>query len=295
MEEGSPSAHQLRNRLVGPSGVRPDRLPGLMELFECFAAELGRNISSLLTDSPYCKLEGVESALLAEVLAVSRAPRIGALHAAEIDARAFVVFDAAFDWVMIDAAFGTSSSSFGRGHGPRTIRRTRAGDRFLLEIARLAAKALGAAFSKICPLSFTVEQMLDDKGFVIERHQSPMIAAKVAIKTKVRECGVALLLPHSIMGQMRNALAAPQSKSPLATDPLWSREFEGAVSQTPLKLSAVVEDLELTLGQVASLKVGQSLPLRGAGVGRLRLLCNGQELFLCRISQSDERYVLEIE
>jgi flagellar motor switch protein FliM len=266
-----------------------------VEFFESFTTELGRNISSLLIDAPYCKLDGVEPALLPDVLSVSRASRIGTLHAAEIDARAFVVFDGAFDWVMIDQAFGAGSSSVGRAQASTTVRRTRAGDRFLSEIARMAAQALGAAFSKIHPLSFSLERMLDDKSFALEGHQAPLIAAKLTVRTNSRDCRIALLMPHSILGQMRNALAEPRSKAIYDADPVWSREFETAVSQTPLRLSAVVEDLELTLGQVANLKVGQALPLRGAGVGRVRLVCNGQELFLCRISQSNERYVLEIE
>jgi len=269
-------------------------LPGLVDLFEHFATELGRNVSSLLSETLYCKLNGVEPSLLADVFSATHAPRIGMLHAADIDARAFVVFDRLFDWAMIDAAFGAGSGSIGQGNGPTRIRRTRAGDRFVAEIARMAAQALGSAFSGICPLSFSLEKMMDD-SFVIEKHQAPMIAARIAIRTKSRECGLALLMPHSIIGQMRNALAESPSKAIRESDPVWSREFESAVIHTPLELSAVMEDLELTLGQVADLKVGQTLPLRGLGMGRVRVLCNGRKLFRCHMSQSDERYVLEIE
>ena len=159
----------------------------------------------------------------------------------------------------------------------------------------MAAQALGAAFSGICPLSFSLEKMMDDNGLALEKHQAPMIAARVSIKMKSRECGLALLMPHSIVGQMRNALAESPSKATRESDPVWSRDFESAVINTPLKLFAVMEDLELTLGQVADLKVGQTLPLRRLETGRVRVLCNGQELFRCHMSQSDERYVLAIE
>ena len=295
MEEGNPSAHQLRDRLLGQSGPRPDRLPGLVDMFEHFATELGRNISSLLSDSPYCKLNGVEPAGPADVFSATHAPRIGVLHAADIDARAFLVFDRLFDWVMIDAAFGAGSSSIEQGDGSTEFRRTRAGDRFVAEIARMAAQALEAAFRGICPLSFSLEKIMDDNGFVLEKHQAPMIAARVAIRTKSRECGLALLLPHSIIGQMRNALAESTSKAIGESDPVWNKEFESAVIQAPLRLFAVMEDVELTLRQVAGLKVGQTLPLRGLGMGRVRMLCNGQELFRCRVGQFDERYALRIE
>ncbi len=270
-------------------------MPGLVDLFEHFATEMGRNVSSLLSDSPYCKLDSVEPALLADVFSATHAPRIGILHAADIDARAFVVFDRLFDWVMIDSAFGADSGSIGQGNGPTRIRRTRAGDRFVAESARMAAQALGAAFSGICPLSFSLEKMMEDNGFALEKHQAPMIAARVSIKMKSRECGLALLMPHSIVGQMRNALAESPSKATRESDPVWSRDFESAVINTPLKVFAVMEDLELTLGQVADLKVGQTLPLRRLETGRVRVLCNGQELFRCHMSQSDERYELAIE
>ena len=211
MEQGNPSAHELRDRLVGQSGARPERLPGLLELFESFAAELNRCLSPLLTDSPHCRLNGVEPALLAEALSLIRTPRIAALQACEIDARAFVVFEGAFDWVLIDAVFGSAPGSLGRGQS--ASKRTRMGERLFLEVASMAAHALGAAFSKICPLPFKLERMLDDKGFLLEGHQAPMIAAKLTIRIKSRECGVVLLMPQSILSQMRSALAEPQTKS----------------------------------------------------------------------------------
>jgi flagellar motor switch protein FliM len=282
MEEGNPSAHELRNRLVGQTAARPERLPGLLELFESFAAEFGRYLSPLLADSPYCKLNGVEPAVLAEALSLIHAPRVAALQAAEIDARAFLVFEGAFDWVLIDAIFGAAPGSLGRGQS--ASKPTRIGDRLLIEVASMAAQALGAAFSKICPLPFKLDRMLDDKGFPLESHQAPMIAAKLTIRIKSRECSVALLMPQSILSQMRSALAEPQTKSTRESDPVWSLELDRAVGQTPLEVSAVVEELKLTLGQVANLTVGQSLPLRGAGVGRVRLVCNEHELFSCRIS-----------
>jgi flagellar motor switch protein FliM len=71
--------------------------------------------------------------------------------------------------------------------------------------------------------------------------------------------------------------------------------MSAGVSKAPVAVSAVLEQFEMTLGDVAAFKVGHVLELRGGALGRVRLECAGQGVFWGRLSQSDAGYRIEVE
>ena len=71
--------------------------------------------------------------------------------------------------------------------------------------------------------------------------------------------------------------------------------MEVGVTKARIAVTAVLDELEMTLGDVAEFAVGQVLNLHGAGMGRVRLECAGREMFWCKLGQGEGRYSLEIE
>jgi flagellar motor switch protein FliM len=57
----------------------------------------------------------------------------------------------------------------------------------------------------------------------------------------------------------------------------------------------VLEEIPMTLGEIAAMEVGHVLKLHGSGMGRVRLECGEHDLFWCKLSQTEGRYTLEIE
>ena len=62
-----------------------------------------------------------------------------------------------------------------------------------------------------------------------------------------------------------------------------------------LNLTGVVEMTSLTLADIATLTVGEKVPLTGSGEGEVLLLANGRKLHKCRIGQNHASYALLIE
>jgi flagellar motor switch protein FliM len=67
------------------------------------------------------------------------------------------------------------------------------------------------------------------------------------------------------------------------------------VSSAAITVKGILEELPMTLGDVAGYQVGQVLTLEGHGMGRVRLECGDQALFWCKLNQVDGRYTLEVE
>jgi len=104
-----------------------------------------------------------------------------------------------------------------------------------------------------------------------------------------------VLLPQTLLSPMRKNLSFDPSGEALASDPRWMRQMEVGVTKARIAVTAVLDELEMTLGEIADLAVGQVLNLHGAGMGRVRLECAGHEMFWCKLGQGEGRYSLKIE
>jgi flagellar motor switch protein FliM len=296
MMEEARTAHRAQDNPFNQPGVHPDRLPGFAAIMDGFALALAKETEKLLSGRITCLVEGIDPMRLSEALSASRELPTGILFSPTINAHAYVVFDGQFGWMMIDACFSAASPGAAEDERRAPPRATSVGAHFIVEVARIAANALASAFSKVTPTSFRFERVEPASDAPIaDRHDAPMLAARIAVKTTTGDARLVLLLPQSAIARLRHELSEAPPSDDAVNDPGWAREFGDALSLAKVEVAAVMEDLQLTLGEVSNLKVGRVLNLRGAGMGRVRLVCNGRDLFWCRLSQNDERYELEIE
>ncbi len=104
-----------------------------------------------------------------------------------------------------------------------------------------------------------------------------------------------MLAPQAAFAQLRKRLSVEPGAEAASADPRWARQLEQGVARARIPVSAVLDELPMSLGEIAALSVGQVLTLHGSGMGRVRLECEGREMFWCKLGQGDGRYSLEIE
>ena len=71
--------------------------------------------------------------------------------------------------------------------------------------------------------------------------------------------------------------------------------MEDRVSEARLTLTAILDELESTLGEVSGLKLGQVIPLSDDGQGHVRIECVERGIFVCKLGERHQRYALEVE
>ena len=91
-----------------------------------------------------------------------------------------------------------------------------------------------------------------------------------------------------------NSRSDPEAEAP-AADRRWSRLMEVGVQQTRLPVTAILEEVPMSLGDVANFQVGGLLPLQCNDFNAIRLECSGRGMFTCKLGQVDGRYRLEVE
>ena len=107
-------------------------------------------------------------------------------------------------------------------------------------------------------------------------------------------CECLILIPQSLLLPFRKELEREAAEPPRA-DRRWSLSMETGVKQTRLPVTAILEEIPMSLGEVAHFRVGEVLPLQTGGFDSVRLECAGRGMFLCKLGQGDGRYRLEID
>ena len=102
-------------------------------------------------------------------------------------------------------------------------------------------------------------------------------------------------MPQAFLLPFRAELANDPEAEALPGDRRWSRLMEAGVQQTLLPVTAILEEVSMSLGDVANFKIGGLLPLLCNDFTAVRLECSGRGMFTCKLGQADGRYRLEVE
>jgi flagellar motor switch protein FliM len=166
------------------------------------------------------------------------------------------------------------------------------------QFARSALNLLAAVFEKECAIfhlgAITFGQ--------IETKLDPLVLgnrfSKVTVATLELECrGVRAILraaiPSAIAGRFKLD-ALPASSVAGSLDPLWTEHFQSEVGRAMVKLDAYLDANSLRLGDIAALKIGQTLLLPRMVSSRCELRSDKKLLFRCELGQTDGRYSVRI-
>jgi flagellar motor switch protein FliM len=291
--EAAAGASWLHSAQPEAAGPPIERLPGLAFALEQFALNIPEALAS------FCKLAGAPA--LEETRATSvfdaigqRQNQIAAVVRSEtVDARLLMIFDQNVADTLATAIFGDESAS-SAGRPPRPF--TNIELHLIAELAKRVVGALDIAFSAVAPLALRFERVTTLIDLLaLGRRDGPAVEVNLTMETAAGPCAIVVLAPHTLLAPLRKKLAADPSAEVGTGDPRWARQLEAGVNRARVGVTAVLDQVPMTLAQIAALAVGQVLTLEGASMGKVRLECEGREMFWCKLGQAEGRYSLEIE
>jgi len=284
-------------RLGGP-GLAVERLSGLARALNQFVAEAPRCLTPLFGEAPVAgNIEAVHPTTLFKAIG-DCAGLTAAIYAnADPATHLLIAFDERIDELILASIFGDESSiDLPKPAAPRTPPSRTAIETALVEaFAGALGKALEAGFASVSALRLTFERLvLLSDLYALGRRDAAAAAARFSLSMKGRPCECLLLLPQSFLLPLRKALEQTEADEPPAPDSRWARRMETEVQHTKLPVNAILDELPMTLSDLASLRVGTVLRLRKPALDFVRLDCAGRGVFTCRLGQGDGRYRLEV-
>ncbi|AYO81850.1 flagellar motor switch protein FliM [Methylobacterium brachiatum] len=284
----------IRDRLLDAAGLSLDRLPMLHVILDRVATFSAEHLRHFAASPVYFSLSNVESQRFGDILEPYEANAIaGIFQAPEWDSHILVGFDRDFVFTMVEVLLGADGSE-------PPLDEERSFSAIELRIAQRIfdqiGKALQAAFALVADTPFKLERTELRMDFaVIGRRNNQAVAAKFVLQALNRGGEMFIVLPQSVLNPMRQSLGRILVGESTARDSRWTRQIAGEVQKTPVTLKAILEEKPLTLGEIASLEVGQVIELRATPNTRVKLEGNNRELFWCDVGQQDGNIVLRVD
>jgi flagellar motor switch protein FliM len=291
-------ARRLQGAMLEHSNLAIERMPGLSFALNRFIAEAPAHLASLVAHASGVAIEEIRATTLFEAIGECDGLTAAIYASAEPEARFMIALDERIDALIASSIFGEavgadrSDKLEDETPEPRT-----AIEAALLEaLARALGKAFEAAFAMVARVAFSFERLTTIKDpLALGRRDGEAAAARFTIGMSGGVCECLLLLPQAFLLPLRAELANDPEAEPPAADQRWSRLMEAGVHQTQLPVTAVLEEVSMSLGDIANLNVGGLLPLQCNDFTAIRLLCSGRGMFTCKLGQADGHYRLEVE
>ncbi len=286
--------NDIRAMLLDAAGLSVDRLPMLGVILDRLASGCADEFRRFASVEAACSLRAVASGRTGEVLQAYEGRAIaGLLHAPGWEGQIVVGFDRAFVSTMVDALFGGDGTEPELADNlPFSSLETR--------VARLmfeqVAKALQSAFAPVGDSPFKLERVETRMDAAAPgRGGDAAVVARLPLQAIGRGGEMFVVIPHSALMPMRQTLSRVVKADAIAQDPAWVRQIQSEVQRTGVSLRAILEERQVTLGEIADLQVGQILKLQATPTSRVKLESHDQPLFWCQLGQSDGGYKLRIE
>src|SRR5579872_268282 len=292
----SQSARRPQDPLIDQSNFSVERLPGLAVVFDQFAESLAQALAPLCRGDAVFSVETIETSGLFETLSACRGLLAGMLYCPDLDARAAVIFDRPFVDAFAHVVFGATQAPPARRAEKPERPFTRIESQMIEKASRAAAQALSAGFAGFAEAAFALEGQEPFADVqILGRREMPVIAARLRFAAAGESGGLRVVIPQTTLLPIRPRLSKDPAGEAPAIDPRWAKQLKAGVSSALIPINGVLEEFEMTLGDIAELAVGRVLDLRGDGSGRVRLESGGHNLFWCKLVQGEGRYKLEIE
>ena len=291
-------ARRLEGAMLEHPSLSIERMPGLRYALDRFIAEASDRLASLIARPSGGAIEEIRATTLFQAVGECSGLTAAIYVSVEPEARLLVALDERIDDLIVSSIFGEAVGAGGPDKPESEAERPRSAiENALLEaFARALGEAFEGAFAPIARVAVRFERLATIKDpLALGRRDSEAAAARFALRMSGGVCEGLLLLPQAFLLPFRAELANdPAGEAPPA-DRSWSRLMEVGVQQTRLPLTAVLEEVSMSLGDVANFKVGGLLPLQCNDFTAIRLECSGRGMFSCKLGQADGRYRLEVE
>ena len=282
------------DQLLGAAGISIERMPMLHVIFDQMTNLCAESLRSMSPSQSYFSLSGVVSSRLSEIVDQYEGEAIAAVFYAQAwDARILIGFDRDFVYTMIELLFGADG-------GEPPLDMPRQFSNVELHVAQTLferfGKVLQASFARASEVKFVLERVETRMDYLaIGRLNNMAVCARIMLQGLDRGGEMFIAIPHAGLNPIRQALSQIVSGESASTDPNWSKQLQGEIQRTEVTLKAVLEERQLSLGEVAGFHVGQVIKLNATPSTMVRLECNNQRLFWCQMGQLNGVYSLQVK
>jgi flagellar motor switch protein FliM len=163
-------------------------------------------------------------------------------------------------------------------------------------MVRIVLSDLATAFQPIAEIKLRLDRIetLPKFGAVV-RESGGVVVVTVRLKMEGRGGELQLVLPHVSLEPLREALRQTYPGEKLGRDVLWEQHLTHELLASGVRLSAVLDEPQIGLGEMMRWKVGSTLVLGATPTSPVRIYCGKSPVFMGSMGRHDDRVVVRID
>ncbi len=278
------------DRLLDHPGLTIERMPMLTVIFDRMAASCAEGMRPLSPAVMTFFVNNIGTDHVWDVLDAYDGSIAAILYTPELDARFVVGLDRRCIFALMEVLFGgdATEAPFGDDRGFSNLE-----TRVAQTIFEIASEALKSAFSNVVETTFVLERIETRMDFtMLGRRNILAVVAKILIQALDVGGQMFVIIPQQALIPIRQKLTRDLTGDGTTSDPRWVKQLQNGLKRTEIVATGILDELTMTLGDIAALRVGDMLHLKASALSKVKLESRGQPLFFCQLGQANGVYTL---
>jgi flagellar motor switch protein FliM len=278
-------------KLLDNPGLTVERLPMLTMIFDRLAASCAEGIRPYAPAVVSCFVNSISTDHVWDALDAYDGSIAAILYSPELDARILVGLDRRCLFSLMEVLLG------GEAQDPYDEDRTFSTleTRVAQTVFEIASDALCSAFGPVVATTFRLERVETRMDFTIMGRRNVLaVIAKILIQAMDIGGQMFVVIPQPALTPIRQQLSRDLSSDGASSDPRWLKMMREGVQKAEVKITGVLDERTVTLGEISDWKIGDVLPLKSSALTKVRFDCKSQPLFWCELGQANGLYTLKI-
>jgi flagellar motor switch protein FliM len=247
--------------IIDSAMVSYERLPMLEIVFDRLIRLMTTTLRNFTSDNVEVSLDRITSVRFGDYLnSIPLPSMLAVFKAEEWDNYGLCTLDSNLIYSIIDVLLGGR-----RGHSAMYVEGrpyTTIESNIIKRMIDLVLSDASQAFRPLSPVNFVVERLETNPRFAaISRPANASFLVRLRIDMEDRGGNIEILLPYATIEPIRDVLLQMFAGEKFGRDSIWEGHLATEISQAEVTVDAVLYESNLTLRQVMSLEVGDTLPL----------------------------------
>lgn len=259
--------------------VSYERLPMLEVVFDRLVRMMSTSLRNFTSDNVEVSLDSITSTRFGDHLNSIPLPAMLAVYKAEEwDNYALLTVDSALIYSIVDVLLGGRRGTAAmriEGRPYTTIERN-----LVERMVHVVLADLSAAFDPLSPVTFRFERLETNPRFAtIARQANATIIVTLRIDMEDRGGRIEMLIPYATLEPVRELLLQMFMGEKFGRDSIWEGHLTSELWQTEVGIQAVLDNTELTLGEILNWQPGSHFELSATPTSPVELHCGEIPMF----------------
>lgn len=281
--------------LVNSALVNYERLPMLEVVFDRLVRMMSTSLRNFTSDNVEVSLDQISSVRFGDYLnSIPLPAMLSVFKAEEWDNYGLMVVDSALIYSIVDVLLGGRRGTAAmriEGRPYTTIERN-----LVERMVHVVLSDLSAAFDPLSPVTFRFDRLETNPRFAtIARPANAAVLVKLRIDMEDRGGRLELMIPYATLEPVREPLLQMFMGEKFGRDSIWETHLASELLVTDVDISAVLDEVTMTLHDVLNWRVGTRILLNATPDGTIELRCGDVSMFQGRMGRKGGHIAVRIE